>query len=464
MTNRSLNTRVVDVIGRQEASGNLPPGAGVAIAVLRDRDLPLSETFGFRDRERELPVTPGTIFEVGSITKAFTAIAALIASEDGRLDLDGPINRSRAVLTLADFRLSREMTIGDILAHRTGLPSNDLLWYFGHLRSHNLLDLVAQIEPLPNAFRRAFSYNNTMYAVLGHLFTELVGESWESYVTRRILEPLHMTSTVFHISERQQNVAVPYIGTRRAKRMDLTVIGAAGAIKSSLEDMTRWMAFLMDGRNAHEETLLSARSLAVMQSPQMAVDFVHPLIQQGLEWLGPDLKYGYGWFLGSIRGVKVAYHPGFIDGFSTAAAIVPEKRTACVVLANVNLSRVPELLVQDLLSELIPSEKQTAAVPEVTRPFHADSSLVGKYQDPVFGVVSIAVDGQLATLTLTYMGNQWPLRWTGENAAECSLTVFGLEFPCPVRFDVDSGKVVRLTMPFSLDPRAPDRVFTRMPD
>src|SRR5262249_51714311 len=154
-----------------------------------------SGTYGLRDREGGLPVTPETRFDVCSLTKAFTATALLMASEEGKIDLDRPINESKTLFSLKDPDVTKKVTLNDLLSHRTGLPGHDLLWCCGGSSPNEYLQKISELELLPNSFRRSFNYNNLLYGVIGTLFQEWVGESWESYLEKRVFAPLLMTST-----------------------------------------------------------------------------------------------------------------------------------------------------------------------------------------------------------------------------------------------------------------------------
>jgi len=463
MNKAPLNAQLLEFISQKETSGALPPGAGIAVSVIKDGDVLYKGTFGLRERDRNLPVTPETVFEIGSLTKAFTATALAMASERGKLDLDQPINSSRDLITLSDSEASRKVSIADILSHRTGLPSNDLLWYFGpqkrDAQHEDLHRAVGRLDLLPEGFRKSFNYNNLLYGLLGHRFDQLIRESWESCVSRSILAPLKMTSTVFGDSTPVENVALPYVGTTRVPKVDMGAVGAAGTMRSSLQDMTTWMAFhLSGGKTLSGGQLLSESSIQLMQSKQIAVETLNPAIFQGLEWLGTDIGYGLGWFLGSMRGMKAVFHPGFIDGYSTSMLMIPEKKLGVVVLANVNLSSVPGLMIEKILSGLLDQDSAEPAAP--TEPSAKDLSVIGKYENPAFGTVSVEFAGN--RLALDYNGRKWTLNWKDETTAEFVITAFGLQMPLPVLAETVDGKVSKLSIPFSLDPRMGFQAFTRI--
>jgi CubicO group peptidase (beta-lactamase class C family) len=450
-----LTERTASFLGGQQACGALPAEAGLAVGLVNSDGLLFASTHGLRDRARKLPVTRRTVFELGSLTKAFTATAFLMAAEAELVDLHHAINVPRPVLPLSDPDASRGVSIADILCHRVGLPATDLFWYLAGPSREQLLQAIAHIEPLPGAFRQAFAYNNMLYGAIGHLFESLVGEPWTSYVTRRILRPLQMTSTSFMPDEDEADVALPYVHDAEVPRVDLTAVAAAAAMRSTLDDMGRWIAFHVRQGEGPVDRLLSQPSIAAMQQEQIAAREINPLLLRGLEWLGPDVSYGYGWFIGATRGLKAVYHPAFIDGYSSALVLVPARQIGCIAMMNTNLSAAPGLLIAELLDAALAADETRAVVRSVP----ADSSMTGTYANPVFGRLSVALDGR--KWTLEYEGRQWPLTWKDERTAEFSVDAFGLTIPLSVEFTAVAGASWTVAIPFSLDPRVGPTVFTR---
>ena len=166
-------------IARKELAGVWSPDAGLAVCAVRGGEPPVLAVNGLRERDRRLPVTPRTLFEIGSLTKAFTATALLMAREKG-LDLEQPINSAEDLLPFKDPAISSAVTILDVLSHRTGLPANDLLWYFNALNPGEVLRAVRNLDGIPGGFRREFIYNNLAYGALGHLFPKLLGDTWRT--------------------------------------------------------------------------------------------------------------------------------------------------------------------------------------------------------------------------------------------------------------------------------------------
>lgn len=427
-------------------SGAIPPDTGLAVGVV-DGDTTWVGAYGLRERDRQLPVTPRTVFEVGSATKAFTAAALVVASEAGRIDLDAPL--PPGTIALSDAAVAARVTIIDLLCHRTGLPANDLLWYLSAPAPAALARAVSQL-PIPPGAYGTFTYNNMLYGMLGLAFERLVGMTWKDAVSRTFLGPLGMTSTSFGPCADEGDVALPYVGGRRVPRADLGALAAAGAMRSSAEDLTRWLAFLLRGGVSEGGSrVISGDGVRSLFRRRVSADTLSPLVLQGLEWLGPDVGYGLGWMLGATHGAPAAFHPGLIDGFSCALVVIPEQRRGVVALANLNGTALPGRTIQAVLDHLAGATRTEPAAmgPEPT--------VAGIYTNTAYG--ALALETSRWGWKLRYGQHAWPLVWKDECEAEFVVTAFGLAIPLTLRVDEQGA----LAIPFSLDPRVAPELFAR---
>jgi CubicO group peptidase (beta-lactamase class C family) len=150
----------------------------VAVSVARSDAVLAHIVLGYRDLERQLPVTPSTTFPIGSLTKAFTATAALAAEADGLLQLERPLNGGQVTLSLKDMEARASVSLEDILTHRVGLPPHDLLWHCSEALDDSLPERLGFLEPIPNGFRRGFAYSNLLYGAVARLIQQLTGRTW----------------------------------------------------------------------------------------------------------------------------------------------------------------------------------------------------------------------------------------------------------------------------------------------
>ena len=199
-----------------------------------------------RNVEENLPVTPNTIFAIGSSSKAFTATSAAIAVEDGKLEWDKPVREYLPTFKMKDDFASERMTLRDLLCHRSGLPRHDLSWYNTPATREQIIDRVRYLEPTSD-FRTNFQYQNLMYMTAGYLAGLVDGTTWEELVRERIFKPLGMTHSQFSVedSQKSDNYALPYNEkddkVKKIEFRNIDTVGPAGSINSNVVDMIEWV-------------------------------------------------------------------------------------------------------------------------------------------------------------------------------------------------------------------------------
>ena len=228
------------------------PGLGVGI-VYRDK-LVWAKGYGYRDYGKKLPYTPTTTQPIASNTKLFTAIAAGMVSDAGKVDLDKPIRQYVPSIQFYNDDLNRTVTLHDMLSHRTGITRHDAIWYKSDFTQKEQFDRLKYLEPQQPP-RTTYLYNNLMYAGAGYSLELLTGTPWERFVRERLLTPLGMTSTTFTIADmvKQAEPGVPYKERRDNTELyripyysDAIGLAPAGAMNSSITDMSHWLVALMN--------------------------------------------------------------------------------------------------------------------------------------------------------------------------------------------------------------------------
>ena len=228
--------------------------SGVAVGVVLDGQLVFAKGYGYRDYGKKLPFTTRTVVPIASNTKLFTAVAAGMVVEDGRLTWDKPVRESVPSIKFYDDQLDNEVTLRDMLSHRTGITRHDTIWDDSDLSRKELFERLAYMEPT-KPLRTTFLYNNLMYAAAGYLIELQTGKTWEQWVKEKILQPLQMNSTSFSIADmlKQPEFGVPYTERRDSFELyqipyyeDTAGVGPCGAIVSSIEDMSHWLIALMN--------------------------------------------------------------------------------------------------------------------------------------------------------------------------------------------------------------------------
>src|SRR5579862_9127905 len=165
------------------------PGVGVGI-VVNDK-LVFAKGYGFRDYEKKLPYTPGTMTPIASNTKLFTAVAAGMLVQEGKLTWDKPVRDSVPSIRFHNDQLNSNVTLRDMLSHRTGITRHDTIWYKSDFTRKQLFEKLVYLEP-EEPIRETFLYNNLMFAAVGYLIELQSGKTWEQFVKDRILDPLEM--------------------------------------------------------------------------------------------------------------------------------------------------------------------------------------------------------------------------------------------------------------------------------
>lgn len=395
---------------------------GLAMAVVRDGKVIQMKGYGFRDLEKKLPVTPRTLFAIGSITKSFTVTGLGMLVDEGKLQWDEPIRTYLPDFRLNDPVATEQTTAMDLVTHRSGLPSHDGVWY-GSSRSR--AELFARLRHLESnrPFRSVWQYNNLMFMAAGHLAERVAGRSWEDFTRDRILAPLAMKRTNFSVEDSQHDddFARPYRETEGQVRAVpfyrfLTGVGPAGSINSCVEEMVPYLQFHMDRGLHGGRRILSEANATRMQSPQMVIPSAElPGVMAQVYGAEMPLTYGMGFIVGSHRGRKVVEHTGTIAGFHALMSFLPRERLGLIILTNQESREIDLVISRSLYDRLLgqepidwsgrmkgdrekaekaAKEKSTKDVErhEGTSPSHPLSDYVGRYEHPAYGPVTIRQD------------------------------------------------------------------------
>jgi CubicO group peptidase (beta-lactamase class C family) len=446
---------------------------GVAIAIVENGETRYQGGFGFRDRAAKAPVSANTVFQVGSTTKAFASMLFLQLEKESALKLETPINHDISILGLSDKAIQRQISVTDILSHRTGVAAHDLLWTLAPYDQSSLLARVPMLDQQSGGFRNSFIYNNLMYMSLGHVLESLTKKSWASRLQEKILSPLKMneSTTSFESFSKKEDRALPYYGEQLLSYRNSDSIGLAGGLTSNLKDMTKWLQVMLDGG----APLVDRIQFLKLSECHNVIPEPQNFLYQGLGWFGKKLCYGLGWFTGSIlESKKVIFHSGNIDGFSALVLFVPEDKTGLVILTNQSVSPFPGLLAKKILSKLYGSDiKDSFEIPlappknsnESAQPqaFEATAidlkQLIGTFENSLYGEMTITTSA--SGLSLNFFGNTWPLTKRSKDVFEISIELFGgIRFPLPVQILRESETVIGFETPLSLNPLVPPTRFT----
>jgi len=301
---------------------------GAAAIVVRDGEVVYRKAIGMASMELGVPLQPDTVFRLGSITKQFTAAAVMLLVEDGRVALTDPIEKY-----LPGYPTQGHViTVEHLLTHTSGIQSYTAIpgWFPTRIRAdlplQELIDGFKK-EPMQFAPGERYAYNNSAYVILGAVIEKASGETYERFLTRRIFEPLGMTSTFFGSNEpiikrRAQGYSQENGVVRNAPFLSMTQPHAAGSLVSTVDDLAKWDGALLKG------ILLKPASLQRMATPYTLKD-------------GSSTGYGYGLQVRQLRGHQSVEHGGGINGFSTFALSLPTERVYVAVLTNSDAPKAP---------------------------------------------------------------------------------------------------------------------------
>ncbi|HEX5731621.1 MAG TPA: serine hydrolase [Blastocatellia bacterium] len=317
---------------------------GMAIAIVKDDKVLLAKGYGVRKLGDATLVDERTLFAIGSASKAFTAASIAMLVDEGKMKWDEPATKYLPGFQLFDPYVTRELTVRDMLTHRSGLERGDLLWYGTEYDRDEILRRVRFLKP-SWSLRSRFGYQNILYLAAGQAVATASGKNWDEFVRQRIFTPLGMSSSSTSITalKTEANVASPH--TKLDDKVQpipwrkIDNIGPAGSINSNVTDMAQWVRLHLNQGTFKNERILSSGAVKEMHMPQtvMRLEGLSEKIHSETHFM----TYGLGWFLQDYRGRKIVHHGGNIDGMSALVAMIPEEKLGVVMLTNMNGTSIP---------------------------------------------------------------------------------------------------------------------------
>jgi len=309
---------------------------GLSIAVVKDDEVVFANGYGLREVGGPERVDEHTLFAIGSNTKLFTAVGAGLMVDAGKLNWNDPAALHLPGFQLYDPYVSREITIRDLLSHRSGLGRRgDMLWYGSEYDRDEILRRVRYLEPNAS-FRAEFGYQNIMFLAAGEATAAAAGQGWDELMEERIFQPLGMTRSNTSTKDLagDPNVATPHINIDGrpvpVPWRNIDNVAPAGSINSSAREMADWLRMLLAEGSLEGRRLIERTTLQEIFSPQTISPFTP-------DTLFPDVHfaaYGLGMGMRSYVGNKILVHTGGIDGMLSLAALLPEENLGVVVLTN----------------------------------------------------------------------------------------------------------------------------------
>jgi CubicO group peptidase (beta-lactamase class C family) len=336
---------------------------GASLVIVKDDKIIYLKGLGVKDFEKNVAVTPDTRFAIGSSSKAFTAMLAVMSADSGKLTLDDSPKKFLPYFTLRDQDAASKITLRDLLSHRSGLNRTDLAMVTGLLNREELIKVAGMAKPTAKLGEK-FQYQNIMYTAAGEAVAKAEHSTWDDLIKTRIFKPLGMNNSDTRSEDMQKardfSFGYDYNATtkvtRRLPQRSITAAAPAGAINSSARDMAQWLRLMLGNGTLDGKRIVSEKGF-------------DELIKKQVNIAGP-VDYGLGWFLRKWNGHTVLEHGGNIDGFNAQVALMPDQKLGFVLLTNVTASSLGAVAMSTIWKNIVgdPSAEakptQTAADPK----------------------------------------------------------------------------------------------------
>lgn len=341
---------------------------GLSIAIVDEGQTVLAKGYGVRKLGAPEKVDADTLFMTGSTGKAMTVAALATLVDAGKLSWDDKVADRLPGFQMYDPWVTRELTMRDLLVHRSGLGlgQGDLLFVpRSNIPRAEAVRRLRYLKPA-TSFRSGYAYDNVLYMVAGQLIEAVTGQTWEDYVREHVFAAAGMTSSTtdgrrFQIANRAQPHARMNGGLRGAgdqevldERDELSTSAApAGGMAVSANDMAKWLKLqLAHGALPDGKRLFSEAQSKAMWQPTV----IQPLDKTppGFEVTKPTFQaYALGWEIQDYRGTQIVWHGGAVFGFKTVVVLIPDRNVGFSIELNSEDGELPRGLMYELLDHYL---------------------------------------------------------------------------------------------------------------
>lgn len=349
---------------------------GMAVAIVKNDSVVFSKGYGVRELSKPGEVNDQTLFAIASLSKAFTVASLAILVEQGKLSWDDRVIEHLPYFQLHDSYATREMTVRDLLCHRSGLHTfgGDLIWYGTDYGKEEVIRRLRYLKPRLG-FRDSFGYQNILFLAAGEIIQAVSGRQWDDFVRDSIFTPLGMARSNTSVTQIQgdANVATPHtphngkLVTVPYRMLDN--IGSAASINSNVNDLSAWMRLWLRPDSVSGAGRLSNRAKHEVWTPHTII----PLSESAMSTI-PGRNFNaaaLGWFVMDYKGRRVLSHSGGMDGMISRLVLVPEERLGFVILTN-SINNLSSWLMYTILDEFLGGEKRDWSTEGLARKQTAD--------------------------------------------------------------------------------------------
>ncbi len=396
---------------------------GAAIAVVKGDEVVYSKGFGERKLGSGTPVTTETLFAIGSTSKAFTTTAMAMLVDDGKMAWDDPVRQHLEYFRLSDPLADQNVTLRDLVSHRTGLSRHDALWYGSPWSREEIIRRIGLVK-LTQPYRAVWQYQNIMFLTAGQAIGAASKGTWEEFVQKRIFDPLGITGANFSVTVAQKapDHATPHRKTRDGKResipwRNIDNVAPAGSINAGVGDLSKWLRFQLGDGTFQSKRLVSARQFEETHTPQMVMRIEGPGARElARETETTQQSYGLAWIIQDYRGHLLIEHGGGIDGFVTSVALYPKAKLGIAVVSNLSPASLPLVVRNSVADQMLglpkkdwnaifggmqkqgearqlkARQEREAKRKKDTRPSLELAAYSGAYEEPAYGTARVGLE------------------------------------------------------------------------
>ena len=445
---------------------------GIAICIVKDGKVVAMKGYGVKEIGTNNKVDENTLFMIGSNTKAFTATALTMLDADKKLSLDDKVQKWLPDFKLYDPWVSKETIIRDLLCHRLGFETfqGDFMYFDSDLSLEEVRQRFAKVKPL-YGFRSRWGYTNAAFMTAGEIIPKVTGKTWAQFVHDSIFIPLEMKNSLAvsaQIETAPDKASAHTVVNGEIKKLPygrLENMAAAGAISSSVNDLSHWVMMQLDNGKYNDKQIVPASAIAQTRTPNSILGNGGALFNKGHFSL-----YGLGWFLQEYNGRKIVQHTGGVNGFVTSVTLIPEEKLGIIVLTNTDANNFYEALKWEVMdaymnlpyrnysnvylgfqkqqqaaeAKWLKEKRDTVAMnPKASLPLQ---NFVGSYKHDIYGNMNIAMqNGKLIATFEHHKGRYAELEALGGNRflATFNDPLYGIKvWP----FTIENGKVKSVTV------------------
>lgn len=428
---------------------------GLSVAIVKDGEVLLSKGYGMRSLAGTSAVDQNTIFSIGSTTKAMVAAAMGMLVDEGKVSWTDKVIDHLPSFQLYDPYVSRELRVKDLFTHNAGLGNADFLWYYNDLEAQEILHRMRLAVPA-YPFRGGYTYQNIMYLAAGELIAAVSGKPWAEFMQARVFSPLGMDNTYPTLlkSQPQKNRSIAHhrINKQITPIEDCSAdpIAPAGAIWSSVADMSKWMLFMLDSGKVEGKPLLETETYQELLKPQIIIpqeQFYPTTALTHPTWT----TYGLGWFQHDYKGHALQFHSGSLPGTVAIIGLVPDLDLGVYVLGNLDHAEVRHAIMYQVIDAFLgdsdadwstdlkqlydgisyqqemESKEHRSARQLDTQTSKALGEYVGNYYSPFWGEVNVSNKGEQLQLHISSQlaaelehwhfdtfNAKWSRKWMGD--------------------------------------------------